>query len=417
MFELDDTSISIIAGSTEINENMDRPQDANSLESVDASKTLNTAEDTSGHSEDEKPAQVWHAFFESPDDVGADLSSSPSIRSHNGGTDELVSPIEPSFNPREIKTPKISVSAVHTLPSQLQQVHRQVHAIHPKNHSHPLHSTHPTSNSHGPTSAPHGPEAYRYKYAVGEDRRWHEGAQSKASTDLKELIEEVRLRRQRTESRERHPGRFKPSMLPSLKVLTLTDLPSTTRRRQLIESITLFMQECPEEEEIARLEELERQRDQDPRIHQLSECGIFRLQRLVLEITSAADPIAPPRSPGPKRNSFTKSSTEDADSESFMEASKTDFSFFGEDDGGLLASEGRIDAPRRVDDGMILNCCLSSTTDIGRSLDVISELSKFRREQKAKHETMVRFGGSKLESALLGYWVGEVKVVKNVVDI
>jgi hypothetical protein len=430
-FELDDTSKAVTLEPAEIKDSTEPPK-STYLEQI--AGRLKTPANKPGHpseehkeppSEDHKeppseaqkePQEETHAVFESPDDVGANLSPSTSLRSQENGANELVSPIEPD-TPRKNMPPKISVSAVYTLPSQVQQAQHinTVHAIHGANHSHPLHHTHPTSIPHRPMPISHGSEASYHRYSTGPDRHWREAIQSKPQVDLKGSIEEIKLRRHRTEARERHPGRFKPSMLPNLKVLTLTDVPSTTRRRNVVESLTLFMQECAEEEEIARLEELERQIDHDPSQHQLSGGGVFKLQRLVLEMTSAPDPIAPPRSPKSKRNSFTKSSTEDADSESFMEASETDFSFFGEDDGGLLVSEGRIDAPRRVDDGMIVNGFLCSPTETGHSLDVVSELAGFRREKRAKHEAMMRFGRSEIDSALLGHWVGEVKVVKNVI--
>jgi hypothetical protein len=415
VFELDDTSKSVTPEPAQINETAELLNATNPEECVDPANTVKATADTADASEEQKvTAEEVHAAFESPDDVGANLTPSPSIRSQKNDINELVSPIELSFPPRRNAPPKISISAVYTLPSQIQQA-QHVYPLHPANHSHSLHHIHPTSIPHGATSAPHGPETFRYNYSAGEDHRWREAAQSKPKADLKEIIEEIKLRRHRTEARERHPGRFKPSMLPKLKVLTLTDMPSTTRRRNVTESLILFMQECAEEEEIARLEELEREIDQNPSHQQLTGCGIFKLQRLVLEMTSAPDPIAPPRSPTSKRNSFTKSSTEDADSESFMEASETDFSFFGEDDGGLLVSEGRIDAPRKIDDGMVVNGFLCSPTDTGHALDVVSELSGFRRDKRAKHEAMLRFGRSRIDIALLGHWVGEVKVVKSVI--
>ena len=434
VFELDDTSKAVTPEPAETKESAEPPK-ATYLEEIAgtlkaAAATVDTQQPApeihnEGPEGDHKPSEEetkeapeeTHAVFESPDDVGANLLPSSSIRSQNNAANRLVSPIEPDITPRKNAPPKISVSAIYTLPSQVQQAKHihAVHAHHPANHSHPLHHTHPTPISHGPTSIPLGRETFRNKYSVGEERRWREAAKTKPQTDLKELIEEIKLRHHRTEARERHPGRFKPSMLPNLRVLTLTDVPSTTRRRNVVESLQLFMQECAEVEEMARLEELERQMDHDPSQQQLTGCGILKLQRLVLEMTLAPDPIVPPRSPRSKRNSFTKSSTEDADSESFMEASETDFSFFGEDDGGLLVSEGRIDAPRRVDDGMIVNGFMYSPTDTRNSLDVVSELSSFRREKRAKHEAMVRLGRSKIDSAFLGHWVGEVKVVKNVI--
>ncbi|KUJ06934.1 uncharacterized protein LY89DRAFT_661060 [Mollisia scopiformis] len=232
-------------------------------------------------------------------------------------------------------------------------------------------------------------------------------------TAPKDIIEEVVQRKHRIEARERHPGRFKPSMLPNLKALTLTDVPSTTRRRNVTDSLTVFIHECAEEEELARLEEAARH-------HQAANTvnydGTFKLERLVLEMTSLADPILPSRSPHRnnnntphnKRHSFTKSSTEDADSETFMSHSETDFSFFGEDDGGLLVSEGRIDAPMNFDEGMMLE------VDDGHVLDVVSELASFRREKKRRFEALERFHGDRVQKALLGHWRGEIKIVKGV---
>ena len=419
VFELDDTSKAVTTEPVETQDKTDPLEAAKSEDPADAAKTSSTTADTpDGSVGNDEPVEEFHAVFESPDDVGVNLSPSPSIRSQHSGTDDIVSPIEPTFASRKFPPPKLSVSAISTLPSQIQQLHH-VNSNHPANQSRPLHHKHPTSAPREPTSALDGPEKFRYNYSAGEDRRWHDAAQHKPHMDLKELIEENKLRRHRTEARERHPGRFQPSMLPNLKVLTLTDVPSTTRRRNVTESLTLFMQECAEEEEIARLEELGKQMEHDPNRQELKGCEILKLQRLVLEMTSAPDPIAPLRSPKSKRYSFTKSSTEDADSESFMEASETDFSFFGEDDGGLLVSKGRIDAPLRLDDGMIVhaNGSLYNPTDTGHVLDVVSELSGFRREKRAKHEAMVRFGRSRIDAALLGHWVGEVKVVKKVVAV
>lgn len=37
-------------------------------------------------------------------------------------------------------------------------------------------------------------------------------------------------------------------MLPTLETLILTDIPSMTRNRHVVEALSLFMQECAEEE-------------------------------------------------------------------------------------------------------------------------------------------------------------------------
>lgn len=121
---------------------------------------------------------------------------------------------------------------------------------------------------------------------------------------------------------------------------------------------------------------------------------------------------ASPCSPHKKGESFTKSSTEDPDSEMFMEASETGFIFFGEDDNSLLVSEGRIDSPRVVDDGMIFCETAASPVDLEHPSDVVSELSGFKRDGRAKHEKAMAMGRSRVETALLWYWRGEVKVIR-----
>ena len=150
-------------------------------------------------------------------------------------------------------------------------------------------------------------------------------------------------------------------MLSNLKTLTITDVP-TKPRTERADSLALFIQECAEEE-LSPLEDLaHRQNPHD--IPQGDHCtaGSLRLQRLILEMTTLPESVTPPnsshlhpprRSHRSKRGSFTKSSTEDADSEMFMKASNSGFSFIGEDDGGLLVSEGRIDALVSYDEGMI----------------------------------------------------------------
>jgi hypothetical protein len=98
-----------------------------------------------------------------------------------------------------------------------------------------------------------------------------------------------------------------------------------------------------------------------------------------------------------------------------MEATELDFSFFGEDDGDLLVGAGRLDPPMMVNDGMIVNDFLCSPTDTQHSMDVITELSGFRRERKASYEAAMKYGKCILDTTFLGHWRGEIKVVKNLV--
>ncbi|KAE9371739.1 RNI-like protein [Stipitochalara longipes BDJ] len=357
IFELDDTSVAI---------------------PVETDESIDPAD----------PPPEHHATFESPDDVG--VEETPVSPISPIAVDRKFSKFE---RPREYVTRK-------TLPPPL--------SISEHNPIPPSHAVLPTVNI-----VPAGPETFRYNYRSGEERHWHEAlANRHKPTTLKDLIEEATQRRHRTEARERHPGRFKPSMLPNLKTLTLTDVPSTTHRRHVPDSLALFIHECGEEEELARLEELAHHQDpnQIPQWHLYSPQSPLKLQRLVLEMTSHPEPLAPPRSPRHKRESFTKSSTEDADSELFMQESQSDFSFFGEDDGGLLVSEGRIDRAINVDGGLIWESGREA-----HALDVVGELSAWRREKKRAFECGARVRRGAVESALLGHWRGEIKVVKEVI--
>jgi hypothetical protein len=384
VFELDDTSVSVAPETEESKE---------STEAKEASEPTKTTETT----EASEASSEIHATFERPDDVGADLVSPISPTNTNGHWNtEFVEP-EPEHVPKrqsiyhQAVLPRISASAHLHIGSQ------QVE--------------YPT------TSVPAGPEHFRYNYAVGEERPWREVLNNpRKPTSIRELIDEVTQRRHRTEARERHPRRFKPSMLPNLKTLMLTEVPVSTRRRNVPESLRLFIQECAEDEELAQLENLLKHQDEThPPNWDYGPTTPLKLQQLVLEMTSQPEPSFPPRSPlrssypQRKRESFTKSSTEDPDSEMFMNASMSDFSFFGEDDGGLLVSEGRIDGPMFYDEGLILE-----REEYGHLIDVVSELASFRRQKRRRFEAMQRFvTPCRIERALMGHWVGEVKVVRK----
>jgi len=346
---------------------------------------------------DEEAQEEFHATFESPDDVAVQLQKTQAIDVKvNGsqGARESGGSLEKTQSvPLKAIPPRISISVE-------------------SNYS-PI--SHPVQAS---STVPEGPEFFRYRYKSGTEAPWRNLEHRPKTSGVKELIEDVTQRQQRISARERHPGRFKPSMLPNLKILTLTDVPSSTRRRHTIDALALFIQECAEEEELARLKEiarLEAVNQSSP--SDLSHEPPRRLHCLVLEMTSRPEPFFPPRSPyfsqQAKRASFTKSSTEDPDSEMFMSATESDFSFFGEDDGGLLVSYGRVDRPVAGDEGLMF-----LQADDGHLMDVIAELANFRREKKRRFEALERFkvDGSQpdidAEIALLGHWRGEIKVVR-----
>ncbi|CZR63204.1 uncharacterized protein PAC_13101 [Phialocephala subalpina] len=370
-FELEDTSRNVTPEPDSIAEASEEAE-----AEAEAAETENTKE--------------IHATFESPDDVGKFNPTAPIEIKGTTSVTRKENPRSVSHITRKAAPPRISVSA----------------------HTNNLSDDYIVSPV---ASVPEGPERFKYKYQAAPEKPWQEALSRPKPTTPREIVEEVTQRKHRIEARERHPGRFKPSMLPNLKTLTLTDIPSTTRRRQVTDVLAVFIQECAEEEELARLEEKARQRPGYQYQANYSE-GIFKLSRLVLETTSLPDPILPSKFPHlqtanttrAKRNSFTKSSTEDADSEHFISKTETDFSFFGEDDGGLLVSEGRIDAPMNFDDGL-----MTEVADDGHLIDVVSELASFRRERKKRFEAGERFGGDEVEKALLGHWRGEIKIVRG----
>lgn len=382
MFELDDTSISVVTPSV----HSQNEEAGNQNESF----TDSLPDD--------------HPTFETPDDVGAGLSPSPSVKARNRAK-ELgdVQPGSSSSMSRRNIPPEIPLS--HSNYKKL--LHVEAGSGHDSSASH----QHPPSYAPPPIFAEHSSQEHRSPYM---EKRGEAAEGKDKSAAIKKIIEDITQRRQRTAARGRYPGRFQPSMLPNLDALTLTDVPSTTRRQDLIDSLTTFIHECAEEEELAALQDMELQErsNRDSAKHRTN--GMFRLQRLVLEMSPAPDPINPPHSPREKRQSFTKSSTEDPDSEMFMEASESDFSFFREDDGGLLVSEGKIDTPTAVDGGMIY---MGSPTANGHPVNVISEVASFRREKRMGYEAAVRMGRSKVETALLGHWRGEIKVVKDFLSV
>jgi hypothetical protein len=408
LFEMEDTSKSITPEPEaepkpepprEVPESSPPPKAESEPELADKLDPETLGEDTT------KEEEV-HASFESPDDVAVQIQKAlntsnkremnhintlPSQINATNFTDPIdpISPLSPTEETpnlvRRVIPPRISVSSPH------------------KNGltSHPVYSG---------GSLPDGPEKFRYNYSAGTEAPWRALEQRPKPSGMRELIEEITQRQHRIGARERHPGRFKPSMLPNLKTLILTDVPSKTRRRHIIETLALFLQECAEEEELMRLEMLARHNavNQKPCLE-----PTVKLHELMLEMTSKPEPIFAPRSPHRSpRHSFTKSSTEDPDSELFMNNSESDFSFFGEDDGGLLISEGRVDRPIMVDEGLMLD------VDDGHLIDVISELANFRKEKRRRFETfqrLIRQGCNEnlnVEIALLGHWRGEVKVVR-----
>lgn len=378
--------------------------------------------DAAKNKTDDTSKEDIHASFESPEDVTIKLErrATLSVQSSKINGSSTSEPI--TISQRAIPT-RISISVESPVSPMSATAD-----FNGTSHPHALTSHSVQASTSKLSTTPEGPETFNYKYKPGPGASWLALESSHRPSTPRDLIAEITQRQHRTATRERHPGRFKPSMLPHLKRLTLTDIPSSTRRRHIIDALVLFIQELAEEEELARLEErLKAQSLGGQRQEEYSPNENLRLRSLTLEMTSQPEPFLPPRSlhlssshhQDQKRNSFTgaKSSTEDPDSELFIKESESDFSFFGSDaaaDDDLLVSEGRLDRPVFCDTGLMVD-----RGEEGHLMDVVGELAAFRKEKKARFGVLERVmregygsGQVDMEIALLGHWRGEVKVVR-----
>ncbi|KAL9615490.1 MAG: hypothetical protein Q9167_000003 [Letrouitia subvulpina] len=210
------------------------------------------------------------------------------------------------------------------------------------------------------------------------------------------------------------PHGLVPAMLPNLRTLTLTNVPCYSNDSRVVESLLGFIRNCAAEHELANLQA--QIKSQYVPKSQLNRSGfsqhaldnIFVLRCLILE-------MSPPQPP--KFAHKTKSATEDPDSEVFWAAMKNDFSFFFDDNEecGLPSTDPESHLPLST---LSEKEALSSdspavpaqpTQQQQPTIDVVQELTKFRRERKAAYEDALRRG----EHTVDGYWPGQVKIVRR----
>lgn len=231
------------------------------------------------------------------------------------------------------------------------------------------------------------------------------------------------------------PQGLSPGALPALRTLVLTDVPCTDKDQHVVSAIRKFITDCAKEHELASLQAILEHPviyvPGKPRsahhLHRVRE--LFALRRLVLEMasqtpagTSSGDGRpATPRTPTLQGWAHTRnrSTTEDADTEAFWNAQENDFSFFGEEECGLPATEPGLHFPRStLSEKMVLPMdslesgelpTLQQPPEADKSIDVVQELSRFRREKKALYEQGLKMGKKFAD----GYWPGEVKVIRN----
>ncbi|KAI9879090.1 MAG: hypothetical protein M1830_009609 [Pleopsidium flavum] len=263
---------------------------------------------------------------------------------------------------------------------------------------------------------------------------------------LESTFSNVLARRQRLHSRTSGYHGLEPSMLPKLRTIVLTDVPCKYANRHLIDRLISFICHCAEEAEIANLQasvdefpvqkDLGRESSHMPnRAHE-----IFALQHIILEMAPASavssalahplSPRTPPNSNG-KPRFRSKSSTEDADSESFWLAAQNDFSFFGSEECGLPEAEPGLHFPMSslnekvvlpTEDMQeatlpILQPYMNYPHQHAVEFDVIAELSKFRKERKRAYEAARQDRNNmpmpRPNLSVNGYWAGEIKVIRH----
>ena len=224
-----------------------------------------------------------------------------------------------------------------------------------------------------------------------------------------------------------------PGMLPQLRSLTLTDVPCYDTSGQIVANLIQFIRECAYESELARLRvELEPAKHaRSPGRRSTSELhavrNLFALQTITLEMgppnplrsVSDRNPSSPRSPQTPNFTRWTRSSTEDADSEAFWSAQANDFSFFDdEEECGLPSIEPGSHFPlSALNEKVVLPADNPNTAELPTfapparaksPVDVIQELIKFRKDRKMAYESALTRG----ENFAEGYWPGEVKVVR-----
>ncbi|KAK7539419.1 uncharacterized protein J3D65DRAFT_279470 [Phyllosticta citribraziliensis] len=267
------------------------------------------------------------------------------------------------------------------------------------------------------------------------------------------LAAHLRDRLSLRQSDQRH---LHPSMLPRAEQLVLTDIPATAPPdAPVVRRLPQFVADCAAESAIARLRakrayDLPPGRDRAVAEREYAR-SLFALRSVVLEVVPPpADADADDdddasgtkqKKPSPWRVYPTKSSTEDADSETFWAAAEGDFSFFAADECGVPALEPGRGPPPGSGEKMVAADELSSgfgaCIDAGsvarqgqavqrpEHVDVVKAVAAFRAERRAAYGKAVEAAAAAAMAAaetndaelqqpvsVDGHWEGEIRVVR-----
>lgn len=237
-------------------------------------------------------------------------------------------------------------------------------------------------------------------------------------------IQFVEDRRAQLEFRQSQENRLHPGMLPKVQTLVLTNVPSQTHDEETVKRLVQFIKDCAEEVRIARLRANHTYVLPPGRNRKIAEQeyvrSLFALRRVILEV--APPQKAPMKVTSSWRKYPTKSSTEDTDSEAFWEAATHDFSFFDEEECGLPTVEADRGPPLAAMSGLMLDVREPAAPPRERQpeptfkplIDVIGEISRFRRERKAAYAAVVQIDDP--DPSVEGHWPGIITVVRKKVD-
>jgi hypothetical protein len=224
------------------------------------------------------------------------------------------------------------------------------------------------------------------------------------------------------------PHGLLPSMLPHLRTLALTDVPARAWTRAVPDSIIAFIAACGEESHWSRLRSrstyaLPPGGGRGHRSRASAEAtyaaSLFALRQVVLEMRPARSASSP--------RAELKSSVEDPDCEVFWSAAAEDFSFFGSggaEECGVPESElrGVVPLEARMGKMVVGESAARGAARVpgflgggggkaGEAVDVLAEISRFRREKKAAHQDAV--GQGLVDMFIDGFWEGDIKVIRR----
>jgi hypothetical protein len=217
------------------------------------------------------------------------------------------------------------------------------------------------------------------------------------------------------------------------------DVPTRSWTHDVSNSIIAFISACGEESYWSRLRskfsyELPPGRSSRASAEASYATQLFALKQIVLEMRSVR-PYQNQFLPQSPRLSL-KSSVEDADCEVFWSAAAEDFSFFGSsgaEECGVMESERRSLVPLEAQMGkMVVGECSEGVAQSsgspsersvgpgraggsdgkhGEAVDVLAEISRFRREKKVAHQNAMEQG--LVDLFIEGFWEGDIKVIRR----